>query len=319
VAAPAAHAVEFEIGEDTTFSLGGTLEPVYRSVTDPSGESDSELGNNDSTLEFNGEHQWTERTTGFFHAEYEWDFDEEDGGIDDLDSAWIGMRGDLGMIRTGTSDTLYEDNVAELIDDFENGTLEEEEDGGEGNQIRYVTPDFGGFSAGIETRIEGDGEDNFDADAVDPDDSAVGVSIMARYDAANWGAVVGADDRGASYIDTDGDPGNEAFDDETTAGVGGYFEIAPVRLSARVASESNRGNDNGVEYAGLMGSYNYGPGSVHVGVQDVSPDQGNSRTELAAIITHGLYDNLDVFAAIARYDQQNDNGDLNEIGAIYSF
>jgi len=29
VAAPAAHAVEFEIAEDTTFSLGGTLEPVY--------------------------------------------------------------------------------------------------------------------------------------------------------------------------------------------------------------------------------------------------------------------------------------------------
>jgi len=68
-----------------------------------------------------------------------------------------------------------------------------------------------------------------------------------------------------------------------------------------------------------MGGYNYGAGDVYLGVQDVSPDQGDSSTEVAAIVKHGLYSNLDVFVNVARYDRQNYAGDLTEIGAIYSF
>ncbi len=321
VTAPAAQAAEFRIGEDTTINVGGTIEPVYQSVKDDSGESRSEFADNDSTLQFDGEHAWTGSTTGFFHIEYEWSGADEttDGGVNSLDSAYIGMKGDLGMIRAGTSDSLYEDNVAELVDEFENGTLTEEEDGGEGNQIRYVSPGFGGFSVGLEAKIEGDGEGNIENDGADFGDGGTGLSFVARYDAENWGVVAGADDRGGSPVDVDNDGDTDEYDDETTAGVGGYFNVHAFSLSARFASESNRGNNNDIEYTGAMGGYDYGAGNVYVGVQDVSPDQGDSFTEVAAIVKHGLYDNLDVFVNVARYDRPNDAGDLAEVGAIYGF
>lgn len=321
VTAPAAQAAEFQVDENTTINVGGTVEPVYQSVNDSNGDSESEFADNDSTFQIDGEHMWNENTTGFFHIEYEWDTDEEGGnGVDSLDSAWIGMKGDLGMIRAGTSDTLYEDNIAELVDDFENGPLTEEADGGEGDQIRYVSPSFGGFSIGAEARIRGDGEDVIEqTNGDDFGDGATGLSFVARYDASNWGVVAGVDDRGATAVDTDNSGQTDQYNDESTSGVGGYFEISNFRLAARYTSESNEGNDNDVEYTGTMGSYDYGNGIVHIGVQDVSPDQGDSFTEFAGIVRHDLYDNLELFAAVAQYDRPNDAGDLTEVGAIYSF
>ena len=326
VAAPAAQAAEFQLGEKTTINIGGTIEPVYQSVEDGTGDTDSQFTDNDSTLQFDGEHAWNANTTGFFHIEYEWNFDEGggNGGVDNLDSAYIGIKGDLGMIRAGTSDTLYEDNVAELIDEFENGTLTEEADAdggaGEGNQVRYVSPSFGGFSFGAEVKIEGDGEGLINqANGDDFDDGATALSFMARYDADNWGVVAGLDDRGATPIDTDGNGVTDEYNDEPTAGFGGYFNAGPFSLNARYAAESNPGNNNDVDYIGAMGGFDYGSGDVYVGVQEVDPDTGNSFTEVAAIVKHGLFDNLDVFAAFNRLDRPNDAGDITEVGAIYSF
>ena len=314
VAAPAAQAVEFDIGEDTTIGVGGTLEPIYTSVNDANGDSASEFGDNDSTLQFDGEHRWNANTTGFFHIEYEWNFDEDVGGVDDLESAWLGAEGDFGMVRLGTYDTLYENNVAELIDEFEVAALTEEEDGGEGDQITYVSPRFGGFQFGAEARVVGDGEDDNATG-----DSGTGVSLMARYDMDNWGVVAGVDDRGAITVDTDNDGVDDDFNDESTAGFGGWVGFGAFTVSARFAAESSRGDDNDVEYAGLMGGSDYGAGEVFVGVQDVSPDQGDSRTEFSAIVKHALYDNLDVFVEIGQFDKANDADDVTAVGAIYSF
>jgi len=317
VTAPAAHAVDFEISEETRFSISGTLEPSYQNFTDSTGDDVSEFADNDSTLQFDGTHAWNQNTTGFFHVEYEWQFDESNNnGVDSLDSAWIGMKGDLGTLRLGTSDPLYEDQLPELLDKFENAELDNEAEGtagsGEGNQIRYMTPRFGGFSAGVELKVEGDAEGTV------ANESGTGIAVTASYEADNWGVVAGADDRGA---DTQENPNTGAteFVDETTAGIGGWFDIADFHFAARFASESNSGSNNDIEYTGALGSYDYGPGSVNLAVQDVSPDTGDSRTQVAANVLHDVFDNLRVFVEVGRFDRQNDVGDRSEIGAIYSF
>ena len=328
-AAPAARAVDFEIGERTSFSLGGTLEPSYESVKDASGDSQSEFTDNDSTLQLDGEHRWNEHTTGFFHIEYEWNLDENDSGIDDLDSAWIGMRSGFGTVRVGTSDPLYEDSIPELLDRFENAELDNEryadQGTGEGDQLRYVSPDFGGFSVAAEVKIQGDGEDEFVdsstgvADGPDADEEAVGLAAVGRYDTDWWGVVAGMDDRGAAAIDIDGDDDLDRFVDETTAGIGGYADIAAFHVAARYAAESNPGSNNDRAFAGVLGSWDYGSGSVNLAAQDISPDRGRSRTQIAANVMHDVFENLRVFVEVGRFDNPNERGDRTEIGAIYGF
>jgi len=311
VATPSAGAVDFDINENTRLSIGGTLEPSYTSVKDATGDSQSEFGDNDSTLQFDGQHEWDERFTGFFHIEYEWNFDEEnDSGIDDLDSAWVGVKGDFGMARLGTSDTLYEDQIAELLDEFENAEVSDEADGDdgsdEGNQVRYVSPSLDGFSFAAEIKHEGEAEGTV------ANDSGTGITLVGRYDADNWGVVVGNDDRGAAVA------GGE-FVEENTTGIGGYYTVNDLEFRARYANETNPGNNSDVEYVGVLGSYDYGPGSFNVAVQDVSPDQGDSSTEIVANVKHDLYDNLRVFFELGQFDRQNDAGDRVELGAIYSW
>ena len=320
VTAPAAHAVEFELGDDTKFAIEGTVEPAYVSTKDATGDSQSELEDNDSTLQFTGEHAFGAGTTGFFHLEYEYDANEAGGGLNSTDSAWMGLEGGFGMIRTGSYDTLLENNLHELIDPFEYASVSEEADGGEGDQITYMSPSFGGFQVGLEARHQGDGESsNFGGDGGDAGDAGTGVSAVARYSADNWGVVAGTDSRGAVLVDLDGDGDNDEYDDEPTTGFGGWFDIGPVHLAARYATESNRGSNNDVEYAGAGASYSYGPGDIHLVVQDVSPDQGSSFTEVGLGVMHGLYDNLSLFAEVGRFDRRNDAGDVTAVGAIYEF
>ncbi|MDZ7747431.1 MAG: porin [Halofilum sp. (in: g-proteobacteria)] len=150
---------DIDVGENASFAIEGTVEPAYVDSTDNSGQSTAQLEDNDSTLQIEGEHRFDGNTRAFFHLEYQYDSNETSGGINSTDSAWVGLAGDFGMVRTGTYDTLLENNMHELIDPFEYASVSEEADGGEGDQITYMSPGFGsGFSFGVELRVKGDGE-----------------------------------------------------------------------------------------------------------------------------------------------------------------
>lgn len=307
VAAPVARAVTFEVADGTKFTLYGNIESAYTQRTDAAGDELDALEDIDSQFGFKGEHQLNESTTGFFRAEFE--FDPVDGSQAEIDETFFGIEGNFGTAMVGTHDTLYEDEIAELLDEYELGGPTEEDDGGEGDQITYFSPDMNGLSFAAEVRINGERDSGID-------DSGTGVAAVIGYAADMWGVRLGFDNRGAAVS------GSE-FEDETTTGLGGWYGLDNgLEFAGRFAIQNNVSGDsegNSTEYVGGRASYDYGNGSVNLVLQDISPDTGDSRTETIFGVRHDVYDQLELLFELGRYDLVNDEDDYVGAGAIYSF
>lgn len=307
VAAPAAHAVEFEVGEDTTFELWGKVESAYVDRTNAAGDGETDLEDIDSEFGFAGEHRFGDGVTGYWHQEFE--FDPVDGSESEVDSSYFGLKGDFGDISVGTHDTLYENEIAELMDEFDVAEATEEADSGEGDQITYYSPDLNGFMFAAELRINGDNDSGIG-------DSGEGLAAVVGYDADMWGVRAGFDDRGAAVS-------GGQFEEETTTGFGGWYEFGNgFEVAARYGVQNNVSGDpagDETEFTGVRGTYDYGPGYFNVTVQDISPDQGDSRTETLFSFHHNMYRNLELLVEAGQYDRVNDEDDVFAVGAIYSF
>lgn len=304
--APAANAADFQINDSTTLSIYGTVEPQIINLKDAAGDSATEFTDNDSTLGFEGEHDFNEGTSGYFHAEFEWDVDEAGDGIDSTDEAYFGLKGGFGDIRFGTNDSLYENAVGELLDEFENVSPTEPANNGEGNQVTYFTPSLGGFSLGAEVRFLGENEDENLTGS-----SETGLELTASYDAGNWGLVAG-------YSDGNTRESGAGFVDEATIGGGGYVKFGSVEVRGIYAAE-DQADGSTTDYLGGIAGFDYGGGDVYFAVQDISPDDADSRTEMAIGVYHNLYKNLQVFAEYGTFDNVNDEGDTIAGGAIFKF
>jgi len=303
---PAAEAAKFEVGESAELQIYGTIEPSITNETDANGDSSTEFTDNDSTIGAKGKYDFNETTSGFFKAEFEFDIDEAGDGISDTDEAFVGLKGGFGTIRFGTNDTLFEDEVGELLDEFENASPSEPRNNDEGNQITYFSPDFGGFSFGAEARFLGENEDENPTGS-----SETGFELTGRYDAENFGIVAGFSD-GSTVV------ANNAFVDESTFGFGGYVEFGSIEVRGLYASEDEVGGGSTDRIGGLIG-FNYGSGDVYFAVQDVSPDAGDSRTEIAAGVYHDIFKNLQIYLEAGTFDEVNDEGDIVEAGLIFKW
>lgn len=306
VIAPTANAADFQINDATTLSVYGTVEPQVINETDAAGDSATEFADNDSTLGFEGEYLFNESTSGFFHAEFEWDVDEAGDGIDSTDEAYFGITSGFGTIRFGTDDTLFENEVGELLDEFENVSPSEPANNEEGNQITYFSPDIGGFSFAAEARFVGENEEENLTGS-----SETGLEFTGRYDAENWGLVAG-------YSDGSTRPNAAGFVDEATLGGGGYVKFGSVEVRGIYATQDEADGSSTDRLGGIVG-FDYGGGDVYVAVQDVSPDGADSRTEIAAGVYHKLFKNLEVFVEYGTFDNINDEGDIIAGGAIFKF
>lgn len=303
----AVNAFELQVGDSTVLDIYGSVEPMIINETDAEGSSGTEFADNDSQIGFDVEHRFSETVSGFGRAEFEYDADEEnDDGLGSVDEAYFGLKGGFGQIKFGTSDTLYEDEVGEMLDLFENVSPSEPRNNGEGNQITYFSPSFGGFSFGAEARFLGENEDENPSGS-----SETGIELVGRYDAETWGVSAG-------YVDGSTAESGGVLVDESTIGVGGYVGFGNIELSALYATQDEAGGDS-TDRVGAGLGFDYGSGNIYLAVQDVSPDAGDSRTELAAGIYHDLYDNLKIYLEAGRFDNANDEGDIVAAGAIFEF
>lgn len=339
----AASAATFQINDDTALSVYGNLQLKYNTTDfvqdDGSTEDSSSFTDNGSTIGFAAEHQFDNGLTGYGRAEFEHNADEakSSNGLDTGDQAYLGLRGDFGAVQAGSWDGIYADAIYDLIDPFESASLDSESATAEGDQIAYFSPNFNGFSFEVQARVRGDAEnvgDDFtnlddpsnDAQAAEESDEEVGFAAVAKYTADNWAVHAGYDDRGANELGVDPATGEVVFDDEPTYGIGGAYDFGQFTLSGRYAleelrDEADAGDD--VAYYGVLGSFDYGQGAIYGGVQEVDPDEGDSKTQFSVGANYEIGSNLYVFAEYGDRDEPDSavgaDDSLYEVGAVYSF
>lgn len=322
LAAPA-QAMDFQINEDTTFSVYGNIQYIYvnaKTDTTPSApggvESLSQFADNGSTFGFAGEYEWDNGLTGYFRYELDGVVADEKGSatnqlIDQqLDEAYVGVKGSFGNVRLGVWDGIYQDTISDPINPFEYiGITEANGIGEPGNSIAYYSPEFGGFSFAVQAFVLGDGEGvNLDAN---PDaDSEIAFAATASYAVDIFTVSLGYTDQG--YAD----------DQSSNIGLTGTVDLAPFTVGARIQSNGDDDNtENGEMLYALYGSYDYGPGSVMAAVQQVSPndDSLDSATQLLLNVNYSISDNMYVYVEGGFYDQEDDLGNYTGVGTVFLF
>lgn len=327
LAAPGAQALEFtadeglSLAKNTTFNLYGTVEPKVISEKNGSGDASTELDDEDSTLGFAFETRVSNAVTAFGQVELEYDSDDNSGGLDNQDSAFLGVKGDFGKIQAGNFDSVYEDLIIDATEVAEDAEISDEAFADENNQIAYYSPDWNGFSFRTQARVIGRDEG--------PEDSnEVGLSIAGGYTGDNLGLYAGYDDRKADSTDeySDGSAiGNDIYVGENTYGVSGIYSIGQFEFGAKYSIQENVDNDpagDETTFTALRGTFTQGRTEYYGAAQRVSPDDETNvkeRDEFTLGVSHQLYEPLSLWAEAGWYDRENDAGDNVMVGAIFSF
>ncbi len=311
--ATSAHAADFKVNDATTFSVYGNLQYIYIDQNNAAGDSESELTDNGSTFGVEGEHKWDNGLTGYFRAEWEYRADEKegDGGISDTDEVFAGIKGNFGTVQIGTWDGIFQDSISDPLNPFEaTGMTEANGDSEVGDQIAYFSPNFGGFTFELQAAYEGDAADSgsspYGDDSLGDGDSTF--QAVAKYTTDMFAVHLGYDDRGYEE-DADGN-----------IGLTGVVNLAPVTLAAKLeqVGEDSAGNGEAQLYA-LTGSYDYGVGAVTAAVQEIDPDEGDSRTEFLINANYNVASNFYVYVEGGWLDKNEDADDYVSTGAVYSF
>lgn len=319
VTAPAALAIDFELDDTTTFSVYGTIEPKFISEKNAAGDSESKFADEDSTLGFSVEHVFTDGITGFAQAEFEHAADSGNG-LDSTDSAFLGLKGDLGSFRFGNFDSVYEDSIIDATEVAEDAQITDEAFTTEDNQIAWYSPSLGGFSVQAQLRHFGDGES---ANATG--DAGNGISLVGSYQADIWEVHVGYDDTGSEIVDqfdANGNVTGQDFASEGTVGTSAIVSLGAFEIAGKYAVQGLEDNDpagDDITFTAMRGTWGMGALELHAAVQQVGADVGDDRTEVAAGVEYRIYDNLKLWSEVGRFDRANDQGDNFNLGAIYSF
>lgn len=331
-ALPAAHAAQWQVSEDTTLSVFGSIELIYLSEQQKTESGDVEsfrqLKDRDTTLGFAGTHRISEDLVGFFHAEFEYAGDEKtgevdsgDGGIAETDSIFVGVKGPWGRLQAGTWDGIYEDLVVDKTDVLEYEGVTEFEDYRTpevGDAVAYMSPSFGGFSFAVQGFFKGQGEEN-DAKISDKvaggAESGQAFQFVVGYTADNYAIHAGYDDNGLE---------EKA---EGTFGISGSVDLSPVSLAVKYehVGEDPFSAGKGDEIHGaisaytLTAAYDYGPGSLRAIVQQVEPEKRDGRTEYGLHANYSLAENFYVYAEHVTYNRPEDLGNYTGVGLVYEF
>lgn len=323
--APSAQAIDWQINDDTTFSLYGSVEPKLINETDGDGEDSFELDDEDSTLGFYAEHRFANGLTAFGQLELEFDSDEDtgDGAFDAQDSAFAGIKGDFGKVQAGNFDSVYEDLIIDATEVAEDAEITDEAVASEDNMIAYYSPSFRGFSFRTQVRIQGENE--IEDDGVNDADNEVGFAVAGGYTGETFGLYAGYDDRSAETVtayDSNGqDIGTDTADGETY-GAAGVATFEPIEVAVKYSVQDNEDNDpagDDTEFLAGRGTFNYGSGDIYAAVQEVSPDAADDRTEVTVGADYMVFSNLKVWSEAGWFDKTNDEDDNFMVGAIYSF
>lgn len=267
--------------------------------TDVNDATTHELIDNGSTIGFKHDHAISEGVTGFFKAEFHFDADDKNGQSlgETLDEAFIGVKGDFGMIQAGTDDTVYE--WVDKMDSYEAVGLDGEVAAlNEGDNVQYVSPEIAdGLVLGATIPVDSD--------------TTFGGALAAKYSMDNLEVVF-------AYGMGREEAGVEA---EDSMGLAGSYSMDDITLVAQYETQ-----DKGEDFIGLQGIYSMGANSFKLGYGmstfDNATDTESTGIEFQAL--HNVSDNMYVYLEYLTMTTEDDvaadvDSDTLAIGATYAF
>lgn len=299
---------------DSMPTVYGNIQYVVKHTNVDGAGSTVEHADNGSTLGVKHDHEIAPGITGFFKLELEGiNADDKSGsdGIDDLDEAYVGIKGDsFGQIWVGSDDSTYETAIDEIYNFYEVGSdIGGNYDTGEGDLVQYLSPNFSGLTFGAAVQVNGDAEG----------EKSYPFQLAAMYevDALELAFAVDSNDTGSA-------------NNENTYGLRASYNLDNLRLTGSYETRKDV-----ADVFGVMGVYTMGKNQFALSYQleddDVSGDK-NDTIVLQAL--HNLSDHMYVYVegylsnADADDAYPDPDGDVNlggdeqsiaAIGAVYYF
>ncbi|GHB24949.1 porin [Salinicola rhizosphaerae] len=277
-ASAAAQAATVYNQDGTQLDIYGNIQIAYANTKNENSNWEDQVLDNGSTIGFSGQHIINPGLTGYFKAEFEHDADEEkvNGGINNGDQAYLGLKGNFGDVRLGSWDPLIDDWTQDPISNNEyfdntdsttdlgglygNSIVDSVSTDREGDKLQYMSPVWGGLQFAVGTQYKGDAEDEFNSDYGDKNISSNGSN------ASFFGGVKYAIDAFSVALVYD-DLDNYDLTDETTGdqyslkalGLTAQYTIDTLRLAAKVENSDidYAGDDGDITRYALGARYGY--------------------------------------------------------------
>jgi predicted porin len=297
---------------DSMPQVYGNVQIAYTYENSDENGDGNKLFDNGSTIGLTHEHEIAPGVTAFGKIELQ-GFDttekgDDDNGLNELDEAYIGIKGDsFGQVWVGSDDSRYE----ALLGDYGNTIYEiatlnpyNSATTGEDDQIQYVSPSFGGLTlhAGIQINGEDEGVKSYP------------YQLGASYsmDALTVSLVMDSNDG--------------AVDDsnENSYGLAAEYALGDLVLDAYFDMRSgvDGSGQNGNEQMGYMATYNMGANTFRVSYEMADADIGNESTDVIMFqALHNVGDNMYVYIEGGQKNIDPTNEEINQInvGSVYYF
>ncbi|MBU2952433.1 porin [Marinobacter sp. F3R08] len=234
---------------------------------------------NGSTLGIKHDHEIAPGITGFFKLELEGinaDDKSSSNGIDGLDEAYIGVKGDsFGQVWVGSDDSVYESAIVKIGNFHEIGSdIFANYSTGEGDLVQYMSPSFGGLTVSAAVQVNGDNDTKGGSDKSYP------YQLVATYAVDALEISAGVDSNDGAGVNNENSYGLSA-----TYSAGDFSLIGEYQTRKDVS-----------DIMGVMGVYTMGANQFALSyqVQDVdATDDKNDTIILQAL--HNVSDHMYVY------------------------
>jgi len=273
--------------------------------------SDYTFEDNGSTIGFKHSHEIAPGVTGFFKAEFEFNATQKDsdnntdgdnGGLDETDETYIGVKGDFGQVWAGQNDTLYEDWI-DVTDYYEatgayvSGNLTPT---GEERIIQYTTPSMAGLTAGVAVQVNS-------RDVNGNHRNGVVAGVKYSLDALTVALVA--------------DTADGSLGADTAIGFSATYEMDNLGVAFQYETQ-----DDTVDLYSLLGTYSMGANAFALSYSmndfdNAALGSADEASTVSAQALHNLSDNMYVYVEGSVVDQDNGANDFSllALGATYVF
>jgi len=317
LAEPTLSASELAAKMDSMPSVYGNIQYVVTHANVDGGGSALEHADNGSTLGVKHDHEIAPGVTGFFKLELEGINADDKGsssGIDKLDEAYVGIKGDsFGQVWVGSDDSVYESAIVKIGNFHEVGSdIFGNYSTGEGDLVQYMSPSFGGLTLAAAVQVNGDN------DTKGGNDKSYPYQLVATYsvDALEISAGVDSNDGGSAS-----DNNENSYGLNVTYNAGDFSLIGEYQTRKDV-------ND----IIGVMGVYTMGKNQFALSYQMLDDDASGDKNDTIILqalhnLSHHMYVYFEGYLSNADeeiYSVENEPGTGDEqsiaaIGAVYYF